>query len=184
MDPTLREWKEKHDRYINDIKTKITELKEKKGKHLFSYFTYSIHFSHDPAHESMLLGSYHIHNNGNQPFNGPYICLKLSDPSLFHFSGKYLYKNSLNKMRMAGAWERLNEVTDKEEFWFRPGEIEVLEPEETVTFSNFQLKWSPQQNYAGSLMGFTYGEGEAEGVPALNQINISGANVGQEEKDE
>ncbi|CDQ19913.1 hypothetical protein BN982_02220 [Halobacillus karajensis] len=181
VDSDLSQWKKRHERYIHEIKEKIEELKQSRDQHVYSYFTYSIHFSHDPAHESMLLGSFHIQNKGREPFKAPYICLKLSENSIFHFSGKYLYKDSLKKMRMSGAWERLNEVTDKEEFWLRPVEVKQIEPGDSLTFSNFQLKWSPEKNYAGSLMGFTYGEEHEEGVPALNQINLSGMNVDRED---
>ncbi|WP_241655921.1 hypothetical protein [Halobacillus litoralis] len=173
-------WKKKNDQYFDEIKQLISKLKQTEGWKLISYFTYAIHFSHDPKMDSMVLGSYHVHNIGDQPFPSPYICLKISSEAPFHFSGKYVYKDSLQKMKMQGAWERMNEHTDKEEFWLQPSGTAQIEPNETLSFSNFQLKWSADQKYSGSLLGYTYGEENKNGTPSLNQINISGTNIIQE----
>lgn len=181
MDPTslkLMEWKKKNKEYMDEIKKRISQLKKQtRGVRVISFFTYSTHFFYDSSSESMILGSYHVRNLGDQPFIRPYICLKISPESPFHFSGKYVYKESIQKMKMSGAWERLNEATDKEEYWLRPAGKDSIEPGETLTFSNFQLKWTPEQKYAGSMMGFTYGKEETSGIAALNNINVSGTYV-------
>ncbi|SFJ75288.1 hypothetical protein SAMN04487936_10447 [Halobacillus dabanensis] len=186
MDPTSRkllEWRKKNMDHIEEIKERISQLKKQtRGLKVISFFTYSTHFFYDSSSESMIFGSYHVQNLGDRPFIQPYICLKISPESPFHFSGKYVYKDSIQKMKMSGAWERLNEATEKEEYWLRPSGKDSIEPGETLTFSNFQLKWTSEQKYAGSMMGFTYGEEETSGIAALNNINVSGTPVGREEK--
>lgn len=174
------EWKKKNDEYMEEIKKRIAQLKQTEGSKVISYFTYSTHFFHDSISESMILGSYHVQNLGGQPFSQPYICLKISPESPFHFSGKYVYKDSIQKMKMSGAWERINEATEKEEYWLRPSAKDSIEPGEILTFSNFQLKWTSEQKYSGSMMGFTYGEKDKNGIAALNNINVSGIDEGQE----
>ncbi|WP_406946126.1 hypothetical protein ACJA3J_09290 [Halobacillus sp. SY10] len=181
MDAKISQWKRKNEEYMQSIKARIEELKKKEASHIYSYFTYSIQFSHDPANESLLIGSFHIQNNGKDVFQNPYICLKLKENSILHFSGKYVYKDSTKKVRMPGAWEKINEKSEKEEFWLQPIGATHIEPGESLSFNNFQLKWKPHKKYAESLNGFAYGEGFEKGIPSLNQINIGGTNVREEE---
>lgn len=177
MEDNISQWKRKNDQYLQSIKAKIQALKKHQVPSTYCYFTYSIHFSYDPAQESMLIGSFHIYNHQMEPFRNPYICLKLKEASILRFSGKYVYKDSTMKMRMPGAWERMNEKSDKEEFWLKPIEVNQIEPGNLLSFNNFQMKWSPQENYTESMKGFTYGDGFENGIPSLNQIHVSGTNV-------
>ncbi|ELK44976.1 hypothetical protein QRD89_08140 [Halobacillus sp. ACCC02827] len=170
----LSEWQQKQKRYMEAFRDRIKELEKARSWKVISYFTYSVHLAHDRSKESILLGSYHIHNIGEEPFVDPYICLQLSEDSPFQFSGKYLYKDSIQKLQMSGAWERLNEADNKTEYWLRPSGKQLISPGEKLTFSNFQMKWIADKKYAGSLNGYTYGEEAKEGIPSLNQINLSG----------
>ena len=56
----------------------------------------------------------------------------------------------------------------------------MLNPSETLTFSNFQMKWLPESSYAGSIMGFTYGDEAKDGISSFNQINVNGTIVEEE----
>ncbi|WP_240468598.1 hypothetical protein [Gracilibacillus sp. YIM 98692] len=167
-------WQEMNTSYLKEMKSLVTEIKASKKFQVISYFTYSLNISHEPGRENFCLGSYHIQNIGGEPLTNPYICIKVSSDSVFDFSGKYLYKNSRQTVRLTNAWERLNEPTDKEEFWLKPNDKRTLEPSETVTFPNFQIKWLPEASYSGSIQGFTYGDEITQGINALNQINING----------
>ncbi|UOQ45221.1 hypothetical protein MUN89_04535 [Halobacillus salinarum] len=75
---------------------------------------------------------------------------------------------------MTGAWERINDQKDKEEYWLKPRNKPVLNPEEQLSFTNFQIKWIGDQPYAGSIMGFVYSEELSNGSSSMNQINLSG----------
>ncbi|MFQ3545254.1 hypothetical protein Q7A53_14320 [Halobacillus rhizosphaerae] len=156
------------------IKEQLSVIKQKKNIHYISYFTYSLNISHSAGQESLCMGSYHILNLGKLPLTNPYICIKTTPDSPFHFSGKYVYKNSKHKMNIAGAWERLNDPKDKEEFWLQPLTRKVIQPNETLSFSNFQLKWTPEKSYAGGLLGFSYCDECKEGITAINQVNLNG----------
>ncbi|GEL78476.1 hypothetical protein TMU01_27110 [Tenuibacillus multivorans] len=68
----------------------------------------------------------------------------------------------------------MNDREDKEEYWLRPLDREIIEPNEMITFPNFQIKWSPDKSYSGSVMGFTYSDQFQDGMASLNQINLSG----------
>lgn len=160
--------------YIHEIKQLVQSLKVSDRMAIISYFTYSLSISHDPEQESLCLGSYHIVNIGTQPLTNPYICIKIPKESPFSFSGKYVYSDFKQSLKNADGWERINEKTNQEEFWLKPIGKASIEPNETISFSNFQLKWSPTEAYAGSIMGFTYSDQLKEGIVVLNPINLNG----------
>ncbi|WP_121639001.1 hypothetical protein [Virgibacillus sp. Bac330] len=169
----LRDLQEMNDVYLKELKTVAKEV-QKKHIHIVSYFTYSVNLNHQPDGENLIIGSYHITNLGFKPLHHPYICIKLNDEDQFDFSGKYFYEQTQQKMKLANAWLRFNEASDQQEFWLKPSKQQILYPQETLTFPNFQLKWMPNRSYSGSVTGFSYGDEIEEGVHAFNQISVSG----------
>lgn len=170
----LEKWHNMNIAYLQEINSLVKEIKITKNFQVICYFTYSLNISHMHNTENFCLGSFHIYNIGEKALQNPYICIKLSPNSSFEFSGKYLYKDSQQKMKLTNTWERINDPTDKNEFWLKPNKLQELNPLETLSFSDFQIKWSPVSSYASSVMGFTYGDELKEGISALNQINVSG----------
>ncbi len=160
--------------YLHEIKKLIAEPDVPNKINIISYFTYSLNISHAPEQESLCLGSYHVHNIGSHPITNPYLCIKVPKESPFSFSGRYVYDNFKQSLKNASEWERTNEQTNTEEFWLRPLSKASIEPNETISFSNFQIKWSPTKSYAGSIMGFTYSDQLKDGVAVINPINLNG----------
>jgi hypothetical protein len=160
--------------YLSEIKHLVSTIREKQKMNVISYFTYSLNISHSLEQESILIGTYHIHNLGNKLLSNPYICIKLSQDSPFSFSGKYLNKKT-NLSMTPDAWERLNDQTDKHEYWLKPINKKIIEPSEILSFPNFQVKWLPKEAYSGSIMGFIYCDEFKEGIPAINQIYVNGS---------
>ncbi|MCM3654506.1 hypothetical protein [Metabacillus litoralis] len=160
--------------YLSEIKKLISTSRKNNELKLMSYFTYTTNISHEKESESLIIGTYHIHNIGHKSITKPYICLKFSPKSPFHFSGKYVNEKTNPAMKTNDAWERLNEQTDNKEYWLKPIGKETIEPTQILSFSNFQAKWSPNGSYTGSIMGFTYCDEFKDGIPSINQINVSG----------
>lgn len=152
----------------------MKEIKAPEKLNIISYFTYYSNIYHKIGAENFCLGSFHIYNIGEKPLTNPYICIKLSPSSCFEFSGKYLHKDTNQKVKLSNSWEKINDPADKQEYWLKPNNLQVLHPLETLSFSDFQIKWSPVSSYAGSILGFAYGDELKEGISALNQINLSG----------
>ncbi|MBN8234279.1 hypothetical protein JF544_03425 [Halobacillus kuroshimensis] len=173
MERLLQLKKQQEDR-IKDIRKKVTALKAGQHRAVICFFTYSIHVSHDSDQESMMIASFHIRNLGHQVMHEPYICLKMSEDSPCQFSGKYVHKAQVAKMKAAGAWLRVNEEQAKNEFWLKPLDQNEIEPGGSLTFANFQLRWKPEKSYASIMQGFAYGKGWESGVPSLNQMSASG----------
>lgn len=171
----MKEWKSIQSSQWNEMKGLISALETSQSLNIVSFFTYSLNITHAQGYDNYCLGSYHIRNIGTKPLTNPYICIKISDDSILEFSGKYLYRNSQQSIRVANAWERLNESTDKQEFWLRPTHTQVLNPSETLTFPNFQIKWNPEDTYSESIQGFTYGDELSNGQNSLNTIHINGS---------
>jgi len=160
--------------YLHEIKKLVAELNDPAKMNIISYFTYSLNISHEPEQESLCLGSFHVRNMGSQAITNPYVCIKVSKDSPFSFSGKYVYDNFKKSLKVADGWERTNEKTDKDEFWLKPLGQTSIEPNETLSFSNFQITWSPEESYAGSIMAFTYSDQLKDGIAVINPINLNG----------
>jgi len=143
--------------------------------YIISYFTYSINISHNISTESMIIGTFHIRNIGKNEITHPYICIKLSPNAPVHFSGKYVTKKNSLPSNPNGAWERINEQSNKNEYWLKPIGTVSIAPSETITFSNFQIKWKPEKSYNAIVSGFSYCDEIQNGIPAVNQINLSGS---------
>jgi len=160
--------------YLTEIKLIVEEFQKPIQTNIISYFTYSLNISHDPELESLCLGSYHMYNIGNQPITNPYLCIKIPKESPFVFNGKYVYEDFKQSVQGADGWFRMNERTDKEAYWLKPLGETIIEPNETLTFSNFQIIWEHKETYAGSITGKTYCDQLEDGEPAINAINING----------
>lgn len=170
--------------YLDEIKKIVSQRTIPDNANSISYFTSSLNISHEAGQESLCLGSYHIRNIGNQPLTNLHICIKLPEDSPFSFSGKYVYEHFKQSLRGASGWERINDKTSKEEFWLRYLDKTTIEPNETISFSNFQIRWSPGVSYEGSIMGVTYCDQLKEGIDVINPINLNGIGFSQEVENE
>ncbi len=170
----IAKWNDMNISFLKEINSLVQEIKVSKSLQIICYFTYSFNISHMRVNDNFCLGSFHMYNNGAKPLQNPYICIKLSSNSSFEFSGKYVYKDSKQKINLVDTWERINDPKDKQEYWLKPNNLQELNPLETLSFSDFQIKWSPESSYTGSVLGFVYGDELKEGISALNQINVSG----------
>ncbi|WP_107948701.1 hypothetical protein [Lysinibacillus parviboronicapiens] len=184
VEEKINEIKEQTELYVNEIKKMVEELIIPDTVNIISYFTSSFNISYDAEQESLCLGSFHIRNIGNQPLTNPYLCIKLPEDSPFSFSGRYVYEHFKQNLKGPTSWERINDKSSNEEFWLKPLEKTSLEPNETLSFSNFQIKWSHNLSYSGTIMGFTYCDQLKEGVAVLNPINLNGISRGQEDENE
>ncbi len=164
--------------FIGKVKELVHQLENKKHFYLLSYFTYSFSISHQPEQESLCFGSCHLVNKGSVPVNNPYICIKISEKSPFTFSGKYTYEAPKQQaIKTPGGWLRMNDKSNKEEYWLKPLNVTTLLPDETVSFSNFQVKWRAEEDYAGSVMGFVYCDEIPEGAAVINPISLNGTTL-------
>ncbi|KAB8135792.1 hypothetical protein F9U64_11020 [Gracilibacillus oryzae] len=179
LERKLTEWTEMQATYFKRIEELLEGIE--KPLQLIPYFTYTTQISHDSNRENYILGTFHIQNIGDKPVSNPMICIKLTPAELFDFSGKYIYPDTKQPMQLANAWERVNEATNKEEYWLRPSKKTMMEANETISFPNFQVRWTADSAYNGSIQGFVYGDEIKEGLHAVNQININGTIVERED---
>lgn len=167
-------------RFHESTKGHLLELREMLSTRLnrsdcISYFTYALQLSHDASQESYCLGSFHIYNTGTVPLTAPRIRFTLSEGSLFSFHGKFVSNATTLSSKLANGWQRVNESSDKLLFDLQPIGNEVIGPGETLSFTNFQLIWSPSKTYAGGMTAIFFSEQFPDGTPALNSIDINGS---------
>lgn len=167
--------------YLREIKEQIDQLPKSKKIHVISYFTTSFNISHSPEQESLCLCSYHIHNIGNESLHNPSISIILPEDSPFSFSGRYVREEFSQSFKGPNEWIRLPNSTNKKEFLLKPLSKTELKPNEILSFSNFQIKWSPNESYSGSITGFTYCDQLQDGIAVVNPIHLSVISLGQEE---
>lgn len=159
--------------YVTTIKEFVNKQTER--PQCISYFTYALQLSHDTEMESFCLGSLHIHNIGNQPLMNPILHLHLSDKAPFVLNGKFVSNATSLSSQLTNGWERFNDRTERYTFHLKPIGKTSIEPGEILSFSNFQLTWSPSAFYAGSVTGIFFSDQQPDGVEALNSININGS---------
>ncbi|SDK28497.1 hypothetical protein [Sediminibacillus albus] len=174
----LDQWNKQTSDYLAQIEQLINKKQEETqyqtSSRLTGYFTSSMHAVHHKKQENVLLGDFYIKNNGMEAVRDLNICLRIQATTRFDFSGKYHLKNSnLNKNSFPSVWERVEQESE-EDYWFKKIDDGILEPADTIAFPNFQLKWRADDNYAISIEGFVYCSLEKDGIPSLNQINVSG----------
>ncbi|WP_082393699.1 hypothetical protein [Bacillus sp. JCM 19034] len=169
----IREWNHDTLTLLSQVKKTITALEEQKKQQIISYFTYSLNLANNDNEDHFIIGTYHIQNLSHTFITNPYICIKLDDESPLHFSGKYVYKPSHSTRQPKGAWEKINDHTNRFEYWLKPFYDQQIKPFGTLSFSNFQLKWNQSEPFSCNVMGFTYCDEYKDGVNALNQIFIS-----------
>ena len=184
VEEKINELKKQTDFYVHEIKQMVGKLIIPDSVNVMSYFTSSFNISNNPDEENLFLGSYHILNVGNQPITNPYLCIKLPEDSPFSFSGKYVYEHFAPKLKGNSSWERIKDQSSKVEFWLRPIGKTTLEPNETLSFPNFQIKWGHNLSYSGSIIGFTYCDQLEDGVVVLNPINLNGISYTQGDENE
>jgi len=175
----LQEMMKEHERsttnYLDEIKKLILVTPTYKNEYkLMSYFTYTVNLSHNIDSENLIIGSFIIHNIGQNQITNPYICLQLSPKHPFQLSGKIISPKLQNSSKMTDGWERLNDTSDHNMYWLKPINKDTIGPSQMISFQNFQLKWLPTESYTGNILGFTYSDEFKEGVPAINSISIIG----------
>ena len=88
----------------------------------------------------------------------------------------------MNARKASGnEWLRIKNDEQKDVFSFKPLEKTTIEPNETLSFDHFQIRWPSDTFYAGSITGFTYCEQVPDGIAVINPINLSAINLEQGE---
>lgn len=169
--------------YMAELKKALHTLPTNKANYVVSYFTSSFNISHALDQESLCLGSYHIWNISNVRLTNPSITIKLPENSPFSFTGRYIYSHLQTNGRRFGSneWLRIKTDEHKDVFSFKPLDKTIIEPNEILSFDHFQIRWSSNVSYAGSILGFTYCEQFPDGIAVINPINLSAVSLEQEE---
>ncbi|KMK77313.1 hypothetical protein [Alkalihalobacillus pseudalcaliphilus] len=188
MEASLRE----KDETIQALKEKIAQLSNE-NLHteplsapeqllINSYFSYSIMIPKDDD-TITLKGHFIVKNTGTNPLHNPIICLVFNQPKYSNLTGKISHpkQRDLNVYLMddnliVQSWSFVENQSRKEakksgHYWLQPNDLEVLKPNETISFSDFEieiLKGHELPNFV--VDGFIYGQEIQDGMQANNQI--------------
>lgn len=155
------------------IKTILNEKQTTSIDHVYCYFTQNIIMNDEDENNLLIIGSLHIHNKSNHVKKDPTILIKVTSDSNFNFMGKFK-SSKLGQQNFTFQWERLDvdHLDPNNHFCLKPTETSELSPQGQLSFQNFQLK--VPVNTTLTIEGFTYFDGQNEGIPALNAINLNG----------
>ncbi|OEH91594.1 hypothetical protein [Bacillus solimangrovi] len=146
-----------------------------------SMFQYSVILpsSDEHLHNTFVIGNFQIHNTGAETMNNPLICLEISPSQHSSISGKISYgKGNSDEDSLYGSneeWKYLEydwrkKGSKRGEHWLKPLHADNIAPGETLTFSNFQLKFSEKAEGELSLAGFVYCKEDSKGRASKNRI--------------
>lgn len=166
--------------FLKELKSALSKANESQNT-CIAYFTYALQLSHGREQESFCLGSFHIKNIGNVDITKPIIHLTLSEGAPFSLQGKFVNSQSTLSNKLTNGWERIDDPANPSVYQLKPLGISVIPPGGQLSFTNFQLIWSPTSSYAGSVTGTFFSDQTPDGMAALNSININGSADNKEE---
>lgn len=178
----LKELRVQTKAYISEIEMLIAGIAKGNAYNMVCYFTHAFRIDHAEGGECLCLASFHLLNLGSEQITNPSICIQMPPDSLFEFSGRYVVEGNNSTLKIPNSWERFNNDRSPNEIWLRPIEQNSIQPNESIAFTNFQVKWSPASDYAGSIIGVVYCDQNEKGSRVLNPINLNGSIPKQEDK--
>ena len=154
------------------VKTIMTNKQTTSADHVYCYFTQSIMMNDQTEENLLIIGSLHIQNKSNHSKKDPTILIKITADSNFHFIGKFK-STQQGQQNFSFQWERLDvdHLDANNHYCFKPTQTKELSPQGQLSFQNFQLK--VPVNTVLTIEGFTYFDGQNEGIAALNSINLN-----------
>lgn len=159
--------------YLNEIKQLISAKSHSKKPSIIGYFTHSTNVTNKAFEPNIILGNLKVLNIGQTTINNLVICLNMNFSSDYDFSGKYILENEKSPVISAPVFWALMEQKDHV-YWFKLLKEEPLNPGESVTFSDFNIRWQPKESYTSAVRGFIYCEEIQEGISVINPISLSG----------
>ncbi|PYZ93483.1 hypothetical protein CR194_09945 [Salipaludibacillus keqinensis] len=148
-----------------------------------AHFTYST-FLPDPEEEDqeiLVKGHFYITNTGSGNLNHPIIGFRIKPVNAAKISGKIATIGGKEESVLYSSneeWQHLHEnwmekSRKKGEYWLRPIHCTEITPNETLSFSSFDLRINPS-NLRGHIIieGFAFFDEIKQGVPAINHISF------------
>ncbi|HLS61369.1 MAG TPA: hypothetical protein VK044_09580 [Virgibacillus sp.] len=168
----LAQFEEELEQTQTAIKTIMTDKQTTPIDHVYCYFTQSIMINEQAKENVLIIGSLHIHNKSIHNKKDPTILIKITADTNFHFIGKFKSAKQ-EQQNFTFQWERLDldHLDPHNHYCFKPTETKELLSQGQLSFQNFQLK--VPVNTELTIEGFTYFDGQNEGVAALNSINLN-----------
>ncbi|ADU31077.1 hypothetical protein [Evansella cellulosilytica] len=147
---------------------------------ILPYFHFVTFLPEQGEEETLVLGNFSIKNEGNSPLKQPIICIRISPPKAAHLSGKILmmHRNDQVITDAEEEWTHVyrdwkKRIQHHGEYWLQPLHCNEINPNETLTFSNFEIRIRKKNNISNiNIDGYVFSEASSEGFPALNNISF------------
>ncbi|KMY51289.1 hypothetical protein [Peribacillus loiseleuriae] len=174
LENKLKEMEIESIEFQEKIRTCLHNKKQVQVSNPISYFNYSTIIDQENNQEHTVIGTFHFHNQTALPLHSPVILLKINSDKPYDFSGKYVLPNK-PLQNETFFWERIeNSKSNRDkEYLFKPVSNEIIPPNETFSFSNFQLRFTNVEPAYIQVEGFIYYKERMEGIASLNSISIN-----------
>ncbi|MCE7794848.1 hypothetical protein K8O68_20890 [Salipaludibacillus sp. CUR1] len=147
---------------------------------VLSFFNYTVFLSEPEDEELLVNGNFHMKNTGTSTLHEPFIVFRITPPAGAGLNGKItlsnhkdsvLYKDDEEWTYMDSGWK--DTIRNKGEYWLKPSHCAELKPEETLTFSSFDLRIK-RENVIDrlTLQGFCFASELKEGIPSKNTVSF------------
>ncbi|OIJ10389.1 hypothetical protein BKP37_17745 [Anaerobacillus alkalilacustris] len=151
---------------------------------VISLFNYSVILPDmtEETKEVLILGHLIIKNNGPDPLTTPFICIRTKPTEAATLGGKinFIKKSDLViDATLSEEWTYVDKnwkekVKETGEHWLRPVGKNQLLPNESLNFSNFDLRCiKPEEGSSVIIEAFIYFQEKKEGLASLNKIVIN-----------
>jgi len=161
----------------------LTKTNVDRTKEVDVFFDYHVLIDEDENQKVRLLGNLHIKNTGTEPLRNPIICIRATPAENIKITGQILPQNfaqSKGVINHEGAkgWRYLNEnwfeeFEEKGEIWICPIEAVDIQPRQTVTLSNLQIKHLDFEQKDIRVDAYVFFSNDGLEFKSNNQISLS-----------
>ncbi|MEH7380587.1 hypothetical protein V7138_08915 [Bacillus sp. JJ1533] len=161
-------------------------INQKSSPQIQAYFAYSmlIPDQHEEQKEVVIIGDFILKNIGNEILRDIILCIKLSPIDAGTLSGKISLKSPKNDSSIFANssdnnWEFLHDnwrekIKTNGEYWIKYTDSEPLKPEESIHFSQFDIRLPINETSKSVIVdGYVYCKEIPEGAFSLNKIIIN-----------
>ncbi|WP_416151230.1 hypothetical protein ACM26V_09770 [Salipaludibacillus sp. HK11] len=151
---------------------------------LTAYFNYSVFLPEveEADQETLIVGNFHIINTGHVELTEPFIGLRITPANRATISGKIslqetpdtdtaLHTSNEEWHYMHSNWKE--KIRKQGEYWLSPVHCQKLNPGETLSFTNFDLRLKKRKlDENVKIEGVCFSSELTEGIAAINHISF------------
>ncbi|MCF6136904.1 hypothetical protein [Pseudalkalibacillus berkeleyi] len=156
-----------------------SKLVDKENLQLTAYFNHSLICKSESSY--VIHGSFHMTNNGTEELDQPLVCFRFQPIDYTNLKGKIssLEQSTISEEKQeADQWvyienEWAKEARERGEIWVAPMHDLTIQPNQTISISDFQIPIKKQFEDSIIIEAFVYFQNKEYRARAMNQIALN-----------